>query len=148
MKKLAIATVLAAAACGAFAENNTHGLPPGIARKLMAACDECATVQEVKKERRKGEGGAVGIVAGAAAGGLLGNQIGSGNGRTLATVGGAVAGGFAGNEVQKHLSKKEVWVTRVKLRDGSERRFEQENEPSWQPGTVVKIRNNSTLARL
>ena len=147
MKKFAIVTVLAAAACGAIAEN-PHGLPPGIARKIMAACDDCATVKEVKKEKRKGEGGAVGIVAGAAAGGLLGNQIGSGNGRTLATVGGAVAGGFAGNEVQKHMSRKEVWVTRVTLRDGSERRFEQDTEPGWQPGTVVKIRNNATLAKL
>jgi outer membrane lipoprotein SlyB len=123
MKKLAIVTILAAAACGAIAEN-PHGLPPGIAKKIMAACDDCATVKEVKKEKRKGEGGAIGIVAGAAAGGLL------------------------GNEVQKQVTKKEVWVTKVTLRDGSERRFEQEAEPTWQPGTVVKIKNNTTLAKL
>ena len=39
----------------------------------------------------------VGIATGAVVGGLLGNQIGKGNGRTLATVAGAVGGGYLGN---------------------------------------------------
>ena len=34
-------------------------------------------------------------------GGLLGNQVGGGNGRTLATIAGAVGGGYIGNEVAK-----------------------------------------------
>jgi predicted lipid-binding transport protein (Tim44 family) len=38
----------------------------------------------------------LGGVAGAAVGGLLGNQVGSGGGRTAATIGGAALGGFAG----------------------------------------------------
>ena len=33
-------------------------------------------------------------------GGLLGNQIGGGNGKKLATVGGAIAGGAAGRTIQ------------------------------------------------
>ncbi|MGE8214242.1 MAG: glycine zipper 2TM domain-containing protein, partial [Stenotrophomonas sp.] len=33
-------------------------------------------------------------------GGLLGNQVGGGNGRKLATAGGAVAGGLIGRNVQ------------------------------------------------
>jgi uncharacterized protein YcfJ len=36
-------------------------------------------------------------------GGLIGNQIGGGNGRALATVAGAVGGGYAGNEVEKRM---------------------------------------------
>lgn len=39
----------------------------------------------------------VGIATGAVVGGLLGNQVGQGNGRTLATVAGAVGGGYLGN---------------------------------------------------
>ena len=39
----------------------------------------------------------VGIATGAVVGGLLGSQIGGGNGRTLATVAGAVGGGYLGN---------------------------------------------------
>ena len=41
----------------------------------------------------------VGIGIGAVVGGLLGNQVGGGNGRTLATIAGAVGGGYVGNEI-------------------------------------------------
>lgn len=43
----------------------------------------------------------IGIGVGAVIGGLLGNQVGSGNGKTLATIAGAVGGGYVGNEVAK-----------------------------------------------
>jgi len=41
-----------------------------------------------------------GTATGAVVGGLLGNQVGGGNGRKLATVAGAVAGGAVGRNVQ------------------------------------------------
>ena len=43
----------------------------------------------------------VGIGIGAVVGGLLGNQVGSGDGKTLATIAGAVGGGYVGNEIAK-----------------------------------------------
>lgn len=43
----------------------------------------------------------VGIGIGAVVGGLLGNQVGGGNGKTLATIAGAVGGGYVGNEIAK-----------------------------------------------
>lgn len=43
----------------------------------------------------------VGIGIGAVVGGLLGNQVGGGNGRTLATIAGAVGGGYVGNEIAR-----------------------------------------------
>lgn len=43
----------------------------------------------------------VGIGVGAVIGGLIGSQVGNGNGRTLATIAGAVGGGYVGNEVAK-----------------------------------------------
>lgn len=141
MKKLALATLLAIAATGAFAGND---IPPGIAKK-MAGCDSCGHVTDVHKEKRKGEGGAVGIVGGAVVGGLLGNQVGKGNGKTVATVAGAAAGGYAGNEVQKHITSREVWVTKVTMKDGTVRTFEQEAQPGWKSGSVVKV-NGRTLS--
>lgn len=42
-----------------------------------------------------------GIGIGAVAGGVIGNQIGKGSGRTAATILGAVGGGVLGNEVEK-----------------------------------------------
>jgi uncharacterized protein YcfJ len=41
----------------------------------------------------------VGIGTGAVIGGLIGNQIGGGNGKTLATVAGVIGGGMIGNEI-------------------------------------------------
>jgi uncharacterized protein YcfJ len=41
----------------------------------------------------------VGIGAGALIGGLLGNQVGGGNGKKLATVAGVIGGGMLGNEI-------------------------------------------------
>ena len=58
-------------------------------------------IQEVVHQRSDS---GVGAVLGVVAGGLLGNQIGRGNGRTLATIGGAVGGGFAGNAIEKNRS--------------------------------------------
>jgi outer membrane lipoprotein SlyB len=147
MKKLALASLLALTAVNALADN-PHGLPPGIAKKMQnhshaVVCEDCGRVNEVKQEKRKGSGGAVGIVGGAVVGGLLGNQIGKGTGNTVATVGGAVAGGFAGNEVQKRVTSKTVWVTRVTLRDGSTRSFEQEAQPTWKAGSLVKVQGKA-----
>ena len=143
MKNVVIATLLATAAFATLADN-PHGMPPGIAKKLQA-CNDCGTVTAVVKEKRKGEGGAVGIVGGAVVGGLLGNQIGGGSGKKIATVGGAVAGGFAGNEVQKHVTSKEVWVTKVKLKDGTVRTFEQEKQPAWKSGEAVRVNKNTLV---
>ncbi|MDB5909389.1 MAG: hypothetical protein JWP34_3503 [Massilia sp.] len=41
----------------------------------------------------------VGIGVGAVVGGLLGNQVGGGNGKKLATVAGVIGGGMLGNEI-------------------------------------------------
>ena len=146
MKKLFLATMLLT--CDGWCLRRA-GATPGPAlghRKAAVLCDSCGKVQSVKQEKRKGEGGAVGIVGGAVVGGLLGNQIGKGTGKTVATVGGAVAGGFVGNEVQKNVTSKTVWVTSVKLKDGTLRNFEQEAKPVWQTGSVVKVSGN-TLAK-
>ena len=127
MKQLVIAAAIATAA---FAANATTSVP---------LCDSCGHVQGVHKETRKGKGGAAGIVGGAVVGGLIGNQFGHGNGKALATVGGAAAGGYAGNEVQKHVTSTDVWVTSVRMKDGSTRKFEQAAAPAWKAGTVVKV---------
>lgn len=53
-----------------------------------------------------------GTAVGALFGGLLGNQIGAGSGRTLATIGGAAAGGYAGNRIQKNMQDSNTETTR------------------------------------
>ncbi len=65
----------------------------------------------------------VGTAIGAVAGGLLGNQVGGGRGRTLATVAGAVGGGYAGNRIEASRQQGQV-TTSV------ERRCETVSNPS------------------
>jgi len=121
-------------ACAAQAQEPVHR-----PKLTLAQCGEhCGTVQSVHSVKRKGEGGAVGMIGGALVGGLLGNQVGGGTGKKLATVGGAAAGAYAGNEVQKHATSKTLWVTTVKMRDGTSRQFEQEARPAWIAGTIVR----------
>ncbi len=111
------------------------------AKAAVAArtCDTCGTVQEVKEEKRKGKGGALGMIGGAVAGGLLGHQVGGGTGKTIATVGGAAGGAYVGKKVEEKMTSKKVWVTTVKMKDGSIAKFEQEPQPAWTVGNVVKV---------
>ncbi|MBT2116738.1 glycine zipper 2TM domain-containing protein [Dyella sp. LX-66] len=60
--------------------------------------DEVVTQRAPVKDQHQIAGTAIGAVAG----GLLGNQVGGGKGRTLATVAGAIGGGYAGHEIQKN----------------------------------------------
>ncbi|HEX7815421.1 glycine zipper 2TM domain-containing protein [Dyella sp.] len=59
--------------------------------------DEVVTHTAPPKDQHQIAGMAIGAVAG----GLLGNQVGSGKGRTLATVAGAVGGGYAGKRIEQ-----------------------------------------------
>ncbi len=79
----------------------------------QAACKTCGTVTEVRAVTQKGEGGSgLGIAAGAVVGGLLGNQVGKGDGRKAATAAGAVAGGVIGNQIDKrHVGGRVVQRT-------------------------------------
>mgnify|MGYP002781039680 CR=1 FL=1 len=52
-----------------------------------------------------------GTLLGAAIGGVLGNQVGGGDGRKIATVVGAVGGGYAGNRVQDRIQKSNTVTT-------------------------------------
>lgn len=53
------------------------------------------------QHRPEAQNSPVGIGVGALIGGVIGNQFGSGSGKTLATVAGAIGGGYVGNEVAK-----------------------------------------------
>ncbi|MEO5830479.1 MAG: glycine zipper 2TM domain-containing protein [Rhodanobacter sp.] len=58
--------------------------------------DETVTQTAPPKDEHRIAGTAIGAVVG----GLLGNQVGGGKGKTLATVAGAVGGGYAGNRIE------------------------------------------------
>lgn len=96
-------------------------------------CADCGTVEAVTAVQRQGQVNGVavgnttvgiGTVAGGVIGGLLGNQVGGGSGKTAMTVLGAAGGAFAGNQVEKNMKKVTVYQVRVRMNDGSTRNVE------------------------
>jgi uncharacterized protein YcfJ len=67
----------------------------------QVCASEVVTHQAAVKDPKR----VTGTIIGAVAGGLLGNQIGDGDGQTVATVAGAAAGGYAGSKVQKSMQE-------------------------------------------
>ncbi|WP_374319176.1 glycine zipper 2TM domain-containing protein [Aquabacterium sp.] len=109
------------------------------------ACSHCGVVTAVTAKEVKGQGSGLGIVGGAVVGGLVGNQFGKGSGNTVTTIGGAVAGGYAGNEVEKHLKKKTVYKTTVKMEDGTIKKFTVDHE--FKVGAKVTVEGDDLKAR-
>jgi outer membrane lipoprotein SlyB len=102
-------------------------------------CDHCGNVESVRTITQRAEGSGLGAAGGAVLGGLLGNQVGGGNGRKLATVAGAVGGAVVGNRVEGDLKASKSYEIKVRLDDGSARTFHQPNAPRWNTGDRVKI---------
>ena len=88
----------------------------------------------------------LGAVGGAVIGGLLGNQIGKGNGRILGTVAGAVGGGFAGNQIEKTVRKDTSYQVRVQMDNGSHRTFTYQADPGVQIGERVHMQDGHLVA--
>jgi uncharacterized protein YcfJ len=89
-------TTVKPAAVTSPAKNSTHKAAAQQAPVQVVAAAP-APVQPAAAKKNS----PVGIGVGAVIGGVLGNQIGSGDGKTLATIAGAVGGGYVGNEIAK-----------------------------------------------
>ena len=116
--------------------------------RVAAVCHSCGrveTVSAIQHEPQQTSG--VGVAAGAVLGGLLGNQVGGGNGRTLATVAGAVGGGVAGNEVERRTRHVTTYQVRVRMEDGSVRSFPYNSAPGWNAGDRVEVIDGHLSAR-
>jgi outer membrane lipoprotein SlyB len=147
----AIAAVAAAALAmpAAYATDTAANGTPKIVHgvKLSSVCDACGVVTDVHTETRKGKATGVGVVGGAVVGGLIGNQMGGGSGKTATTAIGAVGGGIAGNEIEKNVKKHTVWVTSVTFKDGSKHKYERASDPGLKAGEVVKLENGHPVKR-
>ncbi|NKA33043.1 glycine zipper 2TM domain-containing protein [Ralstonia solanacearum] len=88
----------------------------------------------------------LGMIGGAVVGGLLGNQIGNGNGRTLATVAGAVGGGYAGHEAENYYHRDTSYNVSVRMDNGATRTFTYKAAPGFQVGDRVHVENGSLVA--
>lgn len=121
-KSLVVGAVLGAVAVtagGAFATYNMVSGPKyaevlavdPIKETIKTPRQVCEQVQVTKQKPVKDTHQIAGTVLGAVAGGLLGNQVGGGNGKKIATVAGAAAGGYAGNKVQENMQAGNTYTT-------------------------------------
>lgn len=117
------------------------------AQKTAPACADCAKVIAVTTGEKEGKGSALGVVGGGLAGALLGNQVGSGHGRTLATIAGAAGGAYAGNKVEGKMKSVKFWTVRVQMDAGDERSFEFEQDPGLSNGSLVRVSGNTLVRR-
>ena len=108
---------------------------------VAAICAQCGVVQSVHEVQTKGEGSGIGVVGGAVVGGVLGNQVGHGDGRKVATVIGAVGGAAAGNEVEKYVKSSKSYEITVRFDDGSSRVITEPETTTWRAGDKVKMLN-------
>ena len=115
-----------------------------------SVCADCGTVEAVTAVQRQGlvNGVAVGnqtiglgTVAGGLIGGLLGNQVGGGNGKTLATVAGVAGGAFAGNTIEKNMKQVTVYDVRLRMDDGSRRNMEVSSAVTVGSKVIVEGKN-------
>ncbi|KAF1045145.1 MAG: hypothetical protein GAK35_01471 [Herbaspirillum frisingense] len=111
-----------------------------------AICSSCGEVVGVRAVQHTPQTSGVGIAGGAVVGGLLGNQVGGGTGRTLATIAGAVGGGYAGNEIEKRGRTTTTYVVDVRMENGKSRSFPQTSE-NWRVGDQVRVVNGRLQGR-
>jgi outer membrane lipoprotein SlyB len=123
----------------------THATTAPQSRQAADVCHSCGRVESIQTVQQTAKPSGVGVVAGAVIGGVLGNQVGAGNGRALSTAAGAVGGGFAGNEIEKRTHTTTAYQIHVRMEDGHMRTFTQHKE-NVRVGDRVKIVNGVLTA--
>lgn len=112
--------VVVATAGGAFATYTLVDRGPKFAEVLAVEPiketirtprEVCKDVTVTRQKPVQDEHRIAGTAVGAVVGGLLGNQVGGGNGKKIATVAGAVGGGYAGNQVQGRMQANSTYTT-------------------------------------
>lgn len=122
-KSMLVGSVLGAAvatAGGAFATYGLLDRGPQFAQvvgvepikeTIKTPREVCKDVTVTRQKPVQDQHQLAGTAVGAVVGGLLGNQVGGGNGKKIATVAGALGGGYAGNKVQERMQASDTYTT-------------------------------------
>lgn len=119
---------------------------PVVAPPPPPPCINCGVVESAHVIQQQAPASGLGAAAGAVLGGVLGHQVGGGNGKTLATIAGAVGGGLAGNAVEKNSKTSSTYEVIVVMDNGSRQRFLMDVQ-RWRQGDLVQIVNGQIVAR-
>ena len=80
-------------------------------RTVKTPRQDCHDEEVTRTKQPKDTHQLAGTGIGAVVGGLLGHQVGGGNGKVLATVAGAAAGGYAGNKIEQKVQQGDTYTT-------------------------------------
>lgn len=114
-----------------------------VAAEPEVICADCGVIVAITPVKVEGEASGAGVAIGAVVGGLLGNQVGGGDGKKVATVIGAVGGAVAGNEIEKRQKATTYYDVDVDLDDGSRRVVSVRSAEMIAVGTKVKVVGNN-----
>ena len=110
------------------------------------ACGDCGNVVSVSATEKAGESSPLGMLAGGAAGAILGHQVGQGTGKDLATIAGAVGGAYAGKKIEERVKKHTIWTVGVEYPDGSKNSYEFDKDPGFKVGDAIK-KSGTTITK-
>lgn len=99
------------------------------------------TIDAIKVVTVQSGNSGAGAVAGGVIGALLGNQVGSGGGRTAATVAGAVGGAVVGNNVEsgRNQAARQQYQISVRMDNGDYRIVNQDSADNLRVGNRVRL---------
>jgi len=148
---LSLATLLAAGPMTASAQS-TRSNGNVLVRNdgIYLRCDQCGTVEAIDQNITQGNDHSMaGTIIGGIAGGVLGNQVGGGKGKTLATVAGAVGGGYAGNRIGANSGHPNAsYSLRIRMGNGSYSNVTVPDASAIRTGDLVQIDPNGNIVRI
>jgi outer membrane lipoprotein SlyB len=101
---------------------------------------EYGVVDRIDLVREGGESTGVGTILGGLAGGVIGHQLGGGNGNTVATIAGALGGAYVGNNIEKSRTGDHYRIG-VRLDSGARLELEEVGEGELRVGDRVRVVN-------
>lgn len=148
---LSLAALLAAGPMAASAQS-TRSNGNVLVRNdgIFIRCDQCGTVESIDQNVTQGNDHSMaGTIIGGIAGGVLGNQVGGGKGKTLATVAGAVGGGYAGNRIGANSGRPSASYTlRIRMGNGAYSNVTVPDASAIRTGDLVQIDPNGNIVRI
>lgn len=108
------------------------------------------TIESLRPVQIEGTKTPIGILAGAAVGGIAGNSIGGGRGKAITTILGGVAGGAAGSAVEEGITRTQGVEIVVREDDGGTRAYVQAVDANQQfrIGDRVRIMSVNGASRV
>lgn len=145
---LAAVTALGLTACAQPNMNSAVYTPSAAMRAQQVNMGTVIAVRQVEIRHVNGNSDAlVGAIAGGAAGALLGDQFGKGNGNALMTGIGAVAGAAAGSNVAQRANRVPAQEWTVRLDNGQTIAVVQ-NDAQLFVGQYVRVINDGQRTRI